>query len=208
MNLSHNRVLGTIPTSFDHCFSLISIDVSSNQLEGPLPNIAAFQKAPLDALKDNKDFEYQARISNFGTARLLRPDSSNWTSFVGTYRYAAPELAYTIEVTEKCDVYSFGVLAFEVIMRKHPGDFLLSMLSASSSTHGILLKDIVDSRLLSLSKEEAEKVVLVAKLALSCIDRNPWLRPTMQQVSVLLLKTKTISRKHVPHRYNWTTFSS
>ncbi|KAL3513909.1 hypothetical protein ACH5RR_026626 [Cinchona calisaya] len=54
MNLSHNRISGTIPSSFDHCISLISIDVSSNQLEGPLPNITAFQKAPLDALKDNK----------------------------------------------------------------------------------------------------------------------------------------------------------
>ncbi|CDP11076.1 unnamed protein product [Coffea canephora] len=36
------------------------------------------------------DSEYQAHISDFGTARILRPDSSHWTSFAGTYGYAAP----------------------------------------------------------------------------------------------------------------------
>nr|XP_027076857.1 MDIS1-interacting receptor like kinase 2-like [Coffea arabica] len=137
------------------------------------------------------DSEYQAHISDFGTARILRPDSSHWTSFAGTHGYAAPELAYTMEVNEKCDVYSFGVLALEVIMGKHPGDFILSTLSASSSTsavYGVLLRDIVDPRLLSPSKQESKQVTLVAKLALSCIEPNPQLRPTMKQVCVQLLK--------------------
>nr|GEX56079.1 hypothetical protein [Tanacetum cinerariifolium] len=51
------------------------------------------------------DSDWVAHVSDFGTARLLKPDSFNWTSFAGTF-----ELAYTIEVTEKCDVYSFGNL--------------------------------------------------------------------------------------------------
>ncbi|KAF5186024.1 Receptor protein kinase protein, partial [Thalictrum thalictroides] len=55
----------------------------------------------------NSDME--ACVSDFGTARLLDPDSSNQTLRVGTYGYIAPELAYTMVVTEKCDVYSFGV---------------------------------------------------------------------------------------------------
>nr|XP_024926216.2 MDIS1-interacting receptor like kinase 2-like [Ziziphus jujuba var. spinosa] len=32
----------------------------------------------------------EALVSDFGTARLLKPDSLNWTSFAGTYGYAAP----------------------------------------------------------------------------------------------------------------------
>ncbi|CDP11087.1 unnamed protein product [Coffea canephora] len=144
------------------------------------------------------DSEYQAHISDFGTARILRPDSSHWTSFAGTYGYAAPELAYTMEVNEKCEVYSFGVLALEVIMGKHPGDFILSTLSASSSTstaYDILLKDIVDPRLSSPGKQESKQVTLVAKLALSCIEPNPQLRPTMKQVCVQLLK-------EIPSQFN------
>jgi serine/threonine protein kinase len=36
------------------------------------------------------DLEYVAHVSDFGTAKFLNPDSSNWTSFVGTFGYAAP----------------------------------------------------------------------------------------------------------------------
>ncbi|KAH7856018.1 hypothetical protein Vadar_031643 [Vaccinium darrowii] len=36
------------------------------------------------------DSEYVAHISDFGMARFMMPDSSNWTSFAGTFGYAAP----------------------------------------------------------------------------------------------------------------------
>jgi serine/threonine protein kinase len=36
------------------------------------------------------DSDYEAHVSDFGTARLLMPDSSNWTSFAGTFGYTAP----------------------------------------------------------------------------------------------------------------------
>ncbi|KAI8004478.1 putative leucine-rich repeat receptor-like protein kinase [Camellia lanceoleosa] len=74
--------------------------------------------------------------------------------FQGTFGYAAPEFAYTMEVNERCDVYSFGVLTLEVIMEKHPGDLISSLSSSSSSSSsststadGILLKDVLDQRL-------------------------------------------------------------
>ena len=49
------------------------------------------------------DSDYRAHISDFGAARFLSPDSSNWTSFVGTYGYAAPDMllfsSYAIHFT-------------------------------------------------------------------------------------------------------------
>ena len=36
------------------------------------------------------DSEYVAHVSDFGTTRLLKLDSSNWTSFAGTFGYIAP----------------------------------------------------------------------------------------------------------------------
>ncbi|XP_028758646.1 MDIS1-interacting receptor like kinase 2-like [Neltuma alba] len=80
------------------------------------------------------DSDYEAHISDFRTSKLLYPDSTNWTSFAGTFGYAAPELAYSKQVTEKCDVYSFGVLALEIIMGKHPRDLIMSCFSSTSSS--------------------------------------------------------------------------
>ncbi|XP_027166024.1 MDIS1-interacting receptor like kinase 2-like [Coffea eugenioides] len=70
------------------------------------------------------DPEYEAHISDFGTSKFLKNDSSSWSSLAGTYGYVAPEYAYTMKVTEKCDVYSFGVLTMEVMKGKHPGDLI------------------------------------------------------------------------------------
>ena len=96
------------------------------------------------------------------------------------------EFAYTMEVNEKCDIYSFGVLALEVIMGKHPGDLIsiLSPLSATASTtYNIQLKDMLDQRLETPRNQVALKVVSIAKLAFSCLETNPKSRPTMQEVS-------------------------
>ncbi|XP_034899755.1 uncharacterized protein [Populus alba] len=138
------------------------------------------------------DSEYEAHVSDFGTARLLMPDSSNWTSFAGTFGYTAPELAYTMKVDEKCDVYSFGVLTLEVMMGKHPGDFISSlMLSASTSSsspigHNTVLKDVLDQRLPPPENKLADGVAHVAKLAFACLQTDPHYRPTMRQVSTEL----------------------
>ena len=47
------------------------------------------------------------------------------------------ELVYTMVVTKKCNVYSFGMVALETMMGIHPGDFVNSFSSSSSSNHNI-----------------------------------------------------------------------
>ncbi|KAF8016466.1 hypothetical protein BT93_H1858 [Corymbia citriodora subsp. variegata] len=100
---------------------------------------------------------------------LLKPDSSNWTSLVGTLGYIAPELAYSAAVTEKCDIYSFGVVALEVIMGRHLGDLILSSRQSSTLSvqidSGTLLQDVLDRRLSLPLDKDAENVVSISKLA-------------------------------------------
>ncbi|WCJ30791.1 Leucine-rich repeat receptor-like protein kinase family protein [Euphorbia peplus] len=134
------------------------------------------------------DSEFEAHVSDFGTARLLMPDSSNWTSFAGTFGYIAPELAYTMKVDGKCDVYSFGVVALEIIIGKHPGDLISSFSPSTSSSSPIcqqaLLKDdVIDQRLQSPCNKTAEGVINIVKVAFACLSTNPEFRPTMRQVS-------------------------
>ncbi|XP_077250845.1 uncharacterized protein LOC143890157 [Tasmannia lanceolata] len=130
------------------------------------------------------DSEFEAHVSDFGTARILMPDSSNWTELAGTRGYVAPELAYTMRVTEKCDVYSFGVLALEVIMGRHPGDIISSLLTSSSEVGQTLrLQDVLDPRLPNPEDQVGNEVFLAVSMALVCVNANPQTRPPMQHIS-------------------------
>ncbi|KAK9266418.1 hypothetical protein L1049_012437 [Liquidambar formosana] len=121
--------------------------------------------------------ELEALVADFGTARFLKPDSSNWTTIAGTYGYLAPELAYTMVVTEKCDVYSFGVLALEVLMGKHPGE-LISF--KRSSTNKKIHYFVLDPRLSPpTDRKIADDLAFLEKLALSCLHENPQSRPNI-----------------------------
>ena len=42
------------------------------------------------------DSEYEPHVSNLGTTRLIKSDSSNWTSFAGTFGYTAPGIIFLI----------------------------------------------------------------------------------------------------------------
>ncbi|CDP14161.1 unnamed protein product [Coffea canephora] len=89
--------------------------------------------------------QLEATLSDFGTVRILELDSSNQTVIAGTFGYMAPELAYTMVVTEKSDVYSFGVVVLETLFGKHPQDFLSSF--SSQPNEPTMLKDLLDARL-------------------------------------------------------------
>jgi serine/threonine protein kinase len=128
------------------------------------------------------DSDYEATVSDFGTAKFLKLDSSNWSALAGTYGYVAPEFTYTMKVTEKCDVYSFGVLILEVINGKHPGDLINFVLS----TKNLEVKDLVDERLAYPSIGIEELVKSILSIAKECLRADPKSRPTMHIVSQLL----------------------
>jgi len=110
------------------------------------------------------------------------------------------EFAQTMEVTEKCDVFSFGVLCLEIIMGKHPGDLISSLLSSSSAaiTHNLLLVDVIDQRPSHPHESVVGDVILVSNLAFSCLSENPSSRPTMDQVSKTLMMGKSSLPAELP----------
>ncbi|XP_039165337.1 MDIS1-interacting receptor like kinase 2-like [Eucalyptus grandis] len=138
------------------------------------------------------DSEYEGHVSDFGTAKLLKLDTSNWSVVVGTYGYVAPELAYTMKVTEKCDVYSFGILSIEVIKGRHPGDSLSSLLALVDMEISVVLKNMLDPRLPTPTPGIEDELLTILKLAAACVSANPQLRPSMEMISHVLSARSTI----------------
>lgn len=90
-------------------------------------------------------------------------------------------------VTEKCDVYSFGVLALEIMFGDHPGDFISSTMMKRSTQFGenLMVQQLLDKRVASPDEDVkvSRELIGVVKTALKCISTDPKSRPSMKEVS-------------------------
>ncbi|KAK4484663.1 hypothetical protein RD792_007252 [Penstemon davidsonii] len=141
------------------------------------------------------DKDLNAKISDFGLAKLDEEENTHIsTRIAGTIGYMAPEYAMRGYLTDKADVYSFGIVALEIVSGKsntnyRPKEEFVYLLDWAYvlQEQGNLL-DLVDPILGSnYSKEEAMRML---NLSLLCANPSPTLRPSMSSV-VSMLNGKT-----------------
>ncbi|CAL4982988.1 unnamed protein product [Urochloa decumbens] len=145
-----------------------------------------------------------AKVSDFGASRYIPIDQKGVTTAVqGTMGYLDPMYYYTGRLTDKSDVFSFGVLLVELLTRKKPyvyrsvdDDGLVSHF-VSLLTEGKLV-DIVDPQVM---EEEDGEIQEVATLAAMCTKLKGEDRPTMREVE-MALESLLVKKRHVP--YNGT----
>ncbi|AQK84858.1 Proline-rich receptor-like protein kinase PERK1 [Zea mays] len=69
------------------------------------------------------DFKFEAMVADFGLAKFTTDNNTHVsTRVMGTFGYLAPEYAASGKLTEKSDVFSFGVMLLELITGRRPID--------------------------------------------------------------------------------------
>ncbi|GAB2265311.1 hypothetical protein Dimus_000375 [Dionaea muscipula] len=117
---------------------------------------------------------------------------SSSPSMRGTICYIAPEYGAGGDLSDKCDVYSFGVLLLVLIAGRRPLQ-VTSPVSEYQSANLISwarrlarkgkLLHLIDKKIHSLNTEQAQLCIMVA---LACLHKSPRCRPSMEQVVGML----------------------
>ncbi|XVE59071.1 hypothetical protein DITRI_Ditri05aG0015400 [Diplodiscus trichospermus] len=138
--------------------------------------------------------------------RKLKRSDSGERQFEGVRGYMSPEFRSTGVVTQKSDVFAFGVVILELLSGKEPlkyqidkktGDFLrtsvIDLAAATLEAEGREgLRRWIDRRLNdSFPVEVAEKLI---RLALDCVHVDPNKRPDMGRVAGKISKLYLESR--------------
>ncbi|CAL1392704.1 unnamed protein product [Linum trigynum] len=134
----------------------------------------------------------EPKVGDFGLARLLPMLdryvlSSKIQSALG---YMAPEFACrTVKITEKCDVYGFGVLILEIVTGRKPVEYMEDdVVVLCDMVRGALeegkVEECIDEKLQGAFP--ADEAIPVMKLGLICTSQVPSNRPDMGEVVNIL----------------------
>ncbi|XP_017419839.2 rust resistance kinase Lr10 isoform X2 [Vigna angularis] len=153
------------------------------------------------------DRNFCPKVADFGLAKLCNRDHTHitMTGGRGTPGYAAPELWLPFPVTHKCDVYSFGMLLFEIIGRRKNHNINLPESQvwfpmwawekfAAEKVGELITSCGIDDK----DREIAERIV---KVALSCVQYKPEVRPIMSVVVKMLEGSVEVPNPPNPFQY-------
>nr|XP_043626132.1 cold-responsive protein kinase 1-like [Erigeron canadensis] len=138
------------------------------------------------------DEKFQPRIGDFGLARFFPEDQAYLsTAFAGTLGYTAPEYAIKGELSEKADIYSFGVLVLEIISCRKNTDLTLPLEMQYLPEYAWKLYErsnmvnLIDPRMQNDGYVEKD-VMQTIRVALLCLQPHANLRPPMSEIVSML----------------------
>ncbi|KAK8448559.1 hypothetical protein SEVIR_7G051000v4 [Setaria viridis] len=143
------------------------------------------------------DENFNAKLADFGLSKLIDRDQSKvMTVMRGTPGYLAPEWL-TSQITEKVDIYSFGVVVMEVICgRKNidnsqPEESIQLIKLLQEKAQNSQLIDMIDKQSDDMVVHQ-EEVIQMMKLAMWCLQNDSSRRPLMSTVVKVLEGTMTV----------------
>jgi serine/threonine protein kinase len=132
-----------------------------------------------------------AKILDFGVAKLVQAEGDQTQCFMGTLAYASPEQMEGRQLDNRSDIYSFGVMMFQMLTGHLP-------LRASSHTFGGWYKVHLNQMPKSITDILGENAIpkLLEDVVMQCLAKSPADRP--QQVRDILKTLEPLESRFVP----------
>ncbi|KAF9598306.1 hypothetical protein IFM89_026595 [Coptis chinensis] len=153
------------------------------------------------------DDQWNAKLSDFGLARLGPSEGLSHisTAVVGTMGYAAPEYIQTGRLTAKSDVWSYGVVLYELLTGRRALDK-----NRPRGEQKLLewirpyLSDMKKFRMILDPRLEGEyslkSVQKLAAVANRCLLRHPKARPKMSEVLEMVKQIVEVGIPELPNK--------
>ncbi|KAK7272694.1 hypothetical protein RJT34_29466 [Clitoria ternatea] len=137
------------------------------------------------------DFKFEAKVADFGLAKFSSDVNTHVsTRVMGTFGYLAPEYASSGKLTDKSDVFSYGVMLLELITGRRPVDKTQTFMEDSLVdwarpllTRALEEEDfdsLIDPRL--QNEYDPNEMVRMIACAAACTRHSAKRRPRMSQV--------------------------
>ena len=146
------------------------------------------------------DDHFDAKVSDFGLAKLMAREQSHVvTTLRGTRGYLAPEWITNYAISEKSDVYSYGMVLLEIIGGRKNYDSQQSFEKSHFPAYTFKMmeegkpEEVLDSSLKYDPNDES--IHMAIKVALWCIQEDMALTPSMTKVVQML---EGVSSVHQP----------
>ncbi|XP_019438325.1 PREDICTED: probable LRR receptor-like serine/threonine-protein kinase At1g67720 isoform X1 [Lupinus angustifolius] len=145
------------------------------------------------------DINMRAKVSDFGLSRLAEEDLTHISSVArGTVGYLDPEYYANQQLTEKSDLYSFGVVLLELISGRKPvsaDDYGPEMNIVHWARSLIRKGDVISIMDPSLiGNVKTESIWRVAEIAMQCVEQHGASRPRMQEVILAIQDASKIEK--------------
>jgi tRNA A-37 threonylcarbamoyl transferase component Bud32 len=165
----------------------MALDVAKgmNCLHASIPTIVHRDLKSPNLLVDNN---WNVKVGDFGLSRLKHNTFLSSKSTAGTPEWMAPEVLRNEPSNEKCDVYSFGIILWELATLRLPWSGMNPMQVVGAVGF--------QNRRLDIPKEVDP---LVARIIWECWQTDPNLRPSFAQLAVAL---KPLQRLAIPSQFD------
>ncbi|XVE98169.1 hypothetical protein REPUB_Repub03eG0082600 [Reevesia pubescens] len=135
------------------------------------------------------DFKFEAMVADFGLAKFTSDVNTHVsTRVMGTFGYMAPEYASSGKLTDKSDVFSFGVMLLELITGHRPVGSSYMEDSLVEWARPLLSRALDDGNVDSLVDPKLQKeynhneMARMVACAAACVRHSARRRPRMSQI--------------------------